>query len=90
VVTEQISAGDVRGWNSLDAIADSLTDRGLEQINRSDDQIELAFANDDMACITAVEGDHSSEVALPIDDLTQQFKLVLAAKWDTGRFDLPC
>jgi hypothetical protein len=88
VVTEQISAADIQAWNSLDAVADSLVGRGLEVISRSDEQIELAFTGDATACITAIEEGQSPESVLPIEDLTQQFDLIVVATWKAGRFDL--
>lgn len=85
---KQISAEDIRSWNSLDAIADSLTNRGLEEISRSSSRIELEFVNADTACVTAVEDDRSPEISLPIDDLTRKFDLVLVARWDPVQIDI--
>ncbi|MCU4927099.1 Eco57I restriction-modification methylase domain-containing protein [Halobacteria archaeon AArc-dxtr1] len=88
MVTEQISAADIRAWNSLDAIADSLVGRGLELVDRSDEKVELAFTGDATACIMGVEESQSPESVLSIDDLTEQFDLIVVATWNTGRFDL--
>lgn len=88
MVTQQISAEDIRGWDSIESIADSLAGRGLNQIDRSEGKVELAFANGDTACVRSIGSNQSPEVALQIDELTQQHRLVFIATRDLARFDL--
>ncbi|WP_154020816.1 Eco57I restriction-modification methylase domain-containing protein [Haloarcula sp. CBA1115] len=88
MVTQQISAADVRSWNSLSAIADSLIGRGLEKCEQSDDEIELVFKTGSSVLLTTVPEGESPEVALSLDQFTDRHELVIAVARDWTQFDL--
>lgn len=88
VVTQQISAGDVRSWNSLDAIADSLIGRGLKKRERSDDEIELRFQSGCSVLLTTVPNGEPPEMACSLEQFTDRHELVIAVTRDWTQFDL--
>lgn len=88
MVTQQISAADVRSWNSLSAIADSLIGRGLKKREQSDDEIGLVFQNGSSVLLKTVPEDESPEVSLSLDQLTDRHELVIAVARDWTQFDL--